>query len=114
MSTEADVVVVGAGVIGLATAAALARCGRSVIVVERNPAVAQGITARNSEVIHAGIYYPTGSLKATLCVAGRKMLYARCAERNIPHRNIGKLIRAGGSSRARARQRRHGPRNHRA
>jgi len=92
MSTDTDVVVVGAGVIGLATAAALARCGRSVIIVERNPSVAQGITARNSEVIHAGIYYPTGSLKATLCVAGRKMLYARCAERNIPHRNIGKLI----------------------
>ncbi len=78
--------------IGLATAAALARCGRSVIVVERNPAIAQEISARNSEVIHAGIYYPTGSLKATLCVAGRKMLYARCAERHIPHRKIGKLI----------------------
>ncbi|MCH8890330.1 MAG: NAD(P)/FAD-dependent oxidoreductase [Myxococcales bacterium] len=92
MSTEADVVVVGAGVIGLATAAALARCGRSVIVVDRNPVVAQEISSRNSEVIHAGIYYPTGSLKATLCVAGRKMLYARCAERDIPHRKIGKLI----------------------
>jgi L-2-hydroxyglutarate oxidase LhgO len=92
VSTEADIVVVGAGVIGLATAAALARCGRSVIVVERNPAAAQETSARNSEVIHAGIYYPTGSLKATLCVAGRKMLYARCAERNIPHRKIGKLI----------------------
>ena len=92
MSTEADVVVVGAGVIGLATAAALARCGRSVVVVERNSGVAQEISARNSEVIHAGIYYPTGSLKATLCVAGRKMLYARCAERKIPHRNIGKFI----------------------
>jgi len=92
VSTETDVVVIGAGVIGLAAAAALARCGRSVIVVERNPAIAQEISARNSEVIHAGIYYPTGSLKATLCVAGRKMLYARCAERNIPHRKIGKLI----------------------
>ena len=92
MSTEADVVVVGAGVIGLATAAALARCGRSVIVVERNPVVAQEISSRNSEVIHAGIYYPTGSLKATLCVAGQKMLYVRCAERGIPHRKIGKLI----------------------
>ena len=92
MSTEVDVVVVGAGVIGLATAAALARCGRSVLVVERNPGIAQEISSRNSEVIHAGIYYPPGSLKATLCVAGRKMLYARCAERNIPHRNIGKFI----------------------
>ena len=92
MSTDSDVVVIGAGVVGLATAAALARCGRSVIVIERNPAIAQETSARNSEVIHAGIYYPPGSLKATLCVAGRKMLYARCAERNIPHRNIGKLI----------------------
>ncbi len=92
MSSEAEVVVVGAGVVGLATAAALARGGRSVIVVERNAAIAQGITARNSEVIHAGIYYPKGSLKATLCVAGRELLYARCAERNIPHRKLGKLI----------------------
>ncbi len=92
MSTEPVVVVVGAGVVGLAAAAALARCGRSVIVIERNSGIAQEISARNSEVIHAGIYYPADSLKATLCVAGRKMLYARCAERNIPHRNIGKLI----------------------
>ena len=92
MSTEADIVVVGAGVIGLATAAALARRGRSVIVVERNTAIAQETSTRNSEVIHAGIYYPAGSLKATLCVAGREMLYARCAERNIPHRKTGKFI----------------------
>jgi len=92
VSTDASVVVVGAGVVGLAAAAALARCGRSVIVIERNSGIAQEISARNSEVIHAGIYYPAGSLKATLCVAGRKMLYARCAERNIPHRRIGKLI----------------------
>jgi L-2-hydroxyglutarate oxidase LhgO len=63
-----------------------------VTIVERNPAVGQETSARNSEVIHAGIYYPADSLKATLCVAGRKMLYARCAERNIPHRKIGKLI----------------------
>jgi len=92
VSTDASVVVVGAGVVGLAAAAALARCGRSVIVIERNSGIAQEISARNSEVIHAGIYYPADSLKATLCVAGRKMLYARCAERNIPHRKIGKLI----------------------
>ena len=92
MATEAHVVVVGAGVIGLATAAALARGGHSVIVVERNAAIARETSARNSEVIHAGIYYPPGSLKATLCAAGRKMLYARCAERNIPHRKTGKFI----------------------
>ncbi len=92
MSTEADVVVVGAGVVGLATAAALARRGRSVIVVERNTAIAQEASTRNSEVIHAGIYYPAGSLKATLCVAGRELLYTRCTERKIPHRKTGKFI----------------------
>jgi len=92
VSTEADVVVVGAGVVGLAAAAALARRGRSVIVVERHTAIAQETSTRNSEVIHAGIYDPAASLKATLCAAGREMLYARCAERNIPHRKIGKLI----------------------
>ncbi|MBW2541114.1 MAG: NAD(P)/FAD-dependent oxidoreductase [Deltaproteobacteria bacterium] len=92
MSAEADVVVVGAGVVGLATAAALARCGRSVIIAERNTAIAQETSTRNSEVIHAGIYYPADSLKATLCVAGRELLYARCAERAIPHRKTGKFI----------------------
>jgi L-2-hydroxyglutarate oxidase LhgO len=89
---DADVVIVGAGVIGLAAAAALTRAGRSVIVVERNSGIAQEITARNSNVIHAGIYYPEGSLKAVLCVAGREQLYALCSERNIPHRRLGKLI----------------------
>jgi len=79
-------------VIGLATAAALARAGRSVIVVEKNPAIALETSTRNSEVIHAGIYYPKDSLKASLCVAGRELLYARCAERRIPHRKIGKFI----------------------
>jgi L-2-hydroxyglutarate oxidase LhgO len=92
VSSETDVVVVGAGVIGLATAAALARAGHSVIVVERNPAIALETSSRNSEVIHAGIYYPADSLKATLCVAGRESLYARCAERGIPHRKTGKFI----------------------
>jgi len=92
VSAEPDVVVIGAGVVGLATAAALARGGRSVIVVERNSAIAQEASTRNSEVIHAGIYYPADSLKATLCVAGRDLLYARCAERNIPHRKTGKFI----------------------
>lgn len=89
---DADVVVVGAGVVGLAAAAALARSGRSVVVLERNPGIAREITARNSEVIHAGIYYPAGSLKAKLCVAGRKALYARCEAQKIPHRRCGKLI----------------------
>jgi len=89
---EADVVVVGGGVIGLASAAALAVAGRSVVLVERNAAIAREVTARNSEVIHAGIYYPEGSLKAQLCVAGRRALYERCRKLRIPHRMLGKLI----------------------
>jgi L-2-hydroxyglutarate oxidase LhgO len=87
-----DAVVVGAGVVGLASAAALARGGRSVIVLERNDAIAREVSARNSEVIHAGIYYPPGSLKAELCVAGRRALYERCLRLGIPHRQLGKLV----------------------
>jgi len=87
-----DVVVVGGGVIGLAAAAALARAGRSVVLVERHDALARETTARNSEVIHAGLYYPAGSLKAKLCVSGRIALYERCQRLRIPHRRVGKLI----------------------
>jgi len=87
-----DVVVVGGGVIGLAAAAALARAGRSVVLVERHAALARETTARNSEVIHAGLYYPAGSLKAKLCVSGRIALYERCQRLRIPHRRVGKLI----------------------
>jgi L-2-hydroxyglutarate oxidase LhgO len=87
-----DVVVVGAGVVGLAIAAELSRCGRSVLILEREGAIARGITSRNSEVIHAGIYYPRNSLKATLCVAGREALYRYCAERRVGHKRLGKLI----------------------
>ncbi len=89
---DADVVVIGAGVVGLACAAALARTGRRVLVLERHAKIAQETTSRNSEVIHAGIYYPADSLKAALCVAGRELLYARCAKYHIPHKPIGKLI----------------------
>lgn len=89
---ESDVAVVGAGVIGLACAAALARAGRSVIVLERNEGIARETTTRNSEVVHAGIYYPPGSLKAQLCVRGRRLLYERCQAQRIPHERIGKLI----------------------
>jgi len=92
VTPETDVVVVGGGVIGLASAAALAAAGRSVVLVERNAAIAREVTARNSEVIHAGIYYPEGSLKARLCVAGRRALYERCRKLRIPHRMLGKLI----------------------
>ena len=92
MAADADVVVVGAGVVGLACAAALARRGRSVVVIERHGRIGQEITSRNSEVVHAGLYYPKESLKARLCVAGREALYARCAAQGIPHRRLGKLV----------------------
>ncbi len=92
MMEHVDAVVIGAGVVGLACAKFLAESGREVIVLERETAFGSGISARNSEVIHAGLYYPPGSLKATLCVAGRKALYAYCAERGIAHRRLGKLV----------------------
>jgi L-2-hydroxyglutarate oxidase LhgO len=94
---ELDVVVVGAGVVGLACAAAVAGRGRSVLVLEALDGIARETTSRNSEVIHAGIYYPAGSLKALLCTEGREALYARCRERGIPHRKLGKLIVASDS-----------------
>jgi len=87
-----DCVVVGAGVVGLAVARALALQGREVMVLEAADAIGTGTSSRNSEVIHAGIYYPQGSLKAALCVEGRAMLYRYCAERGIAHRRCGKLI----------------------
>ena len=92
MSTDIDCIVVGAGVIGLAIARTLALSGREVMVVEAAEGIGTGTSARNSEVIHAGIYYPAGSLKAKLCVEGRKMLYAYCAEKGVAHKRIGKLI----------------------
>lgn len=87
-----DSVVVGAGVVGLAVARALATAGRETIILEAADAFGTETSSRNSEVIHAGIYYPAGSLMARLCVAGRRALYAYCAERNVPHRRSGKLI----------------------
>jgi L-2-hydroxyglutarate oxidase LhgO len=94
---EADVVVVGAGVVGLAVAARLARAGRSVLVIERREAVARETTSRNSGVVHAGLYHPAGSLKTRLCVEGRERLYARCRRLGIPHRRLGKLVVAAAS-----------------
>lgn len=87
-----DCVVIGAGVVGLAAARALARGGREVVILEAMAAFGTATSARNSEVIHAGLYYPPGSLKARLCVTGRERLYAYAAERGIPHRRCGKLI----------------------
>lgn len=87
-----DCVVVGAGVVGLAVARALALAGREVLVLEACNAIGTQTSARNSEVIHAGMYYPTGSHKAELCVRGKALLYAYCAERGIGHQRCGKLI----------------------
>ncbi len=89
---QIECVVIGAGVVGLAVARALAARGREVIVLEAAEAIGVGTSSRNSEVIHAGIYYPRGSLKATLCVRGREMLYDYCVERNVPHSRCGKLL----------------------
>ena len=89
---QIDCVVIGAGVVGLAVARALALQGREVMVLEAANAIGTGTSSRNSEVIHAGIYYPQGSLKARLCVQGKQMLYAYCAERGIGHSRCGKLI----------------------
>ena len=89
---QVDCVVVGAGVVGLAVARALALQGREVLVLEAANAIGTGTSSRNSEVIHAGIYYTPGSLKASLCVQGRALLYDYCRERGIDHRRCGKLL----------------------
>jgi L-2-hydroxyglutarate oxidase LhgO len=95
---QVDVVVVGAGVVGLAVARALALAGREVMVIEKEAAIGQGVSSRNSEVVHGGLYYPTGSLKAKLCVRGKEMLYDYCAERGLPIQSCGKLIVATDAS----------------
>ena len=89
---DADCIVIGAGVIGLAVARALAMSGREVIVLESENAFGTGISSRHSEVIHAGIYYPPGSLRAQLCVRGKALLYDFCASHGVAHRRCGKLI----------------------
>lgn len=89
---DLDCIVLGAGVVGLAVARELALAGREVMVVEAAEGIGTGTSARNSEVIHAGIYYPPGSLKARLCVEGKQLLYEYCRERGIPHKRLGKLI----------------------
>ncbi len=92
MSDAVECVVIGGGIIGLAVARALARAGREVLLLEKERWIGQDTSSRNSEVIHAGLYYPQGSLKAKLCVEGRNKLYAYCAERDVPHKRVGKLV----------------------
>lgn len=92
MTDRVDAAVIGAGVVGLACARALARQGLDVVVLERHPQIGTETSSRNSEVIHAGIYYPTGSAKAALCVAGKQALYRYCEEHGVPFRRCGKLI----------------------
>jgi L-2-hydroxyglutarate oxidase LhgO len=92
MTQQIECVVIGAGVVGLAVARALAMAGREVVVLESAAQIGTGISSRSSEVIHAGIYYPEDSAKARLCVKGRDRLYAYCHERGIAHRRCGKLI----------------------
>jgi L-2-hydroxyglutarate oxidase LhgO len=89
---QVDSIVIGAGAVGLAVGRALASSGRETIVVEAQSAIGQGVSSRNSEVIHAGLYYATGSLKARLCVRGKALLYELCASHNVEHRRCGKLV----------------------
>lgn len=97
MSEGCETIVIGAGVVGLAIARALSQRGQDVIIIEREELIGSQTSSRNSEVIHAGLYYPKGSLKARLCVKGRDMLYDYCASHHVPHQKIGKLIVATSS-----------------
>ena len=97
-----DAVVVGAGVVGLACARALALAGHETIVVEASDGIGNGTSSRNSEVIHAGLYDAPGSLKATLCVAGRRLLYPYCETHGVGHRRCGKLVVAGSAAQVEA------------
>lgn len=89
---KTDIAIIGAGVIGLAAAEELSSQGRSVVVLERNNSFGSETSSRNSEVIHAGMHYPKGTLKARMCVEGNRLLYGICGKNNIPHRKTGKLI----------------------
>ena len=92
MAADVQSIVVGAGAVGLAVGRALAMAGHEVMLLEQHALIGSETSSRNSEVIHAGIYYPPGSLRATLCVRGKELLYAFCAENSVPHARCGKLL----------------------
>jgi L-2-hydroxyglutarate oxidase LhgO len=97
---QIDTLIVGAGVVGLACADALARAGRDVVLVEAEQGYGSGISSRNSEVVHSGLYYTPGSLKARLAVRGRRLLYEFCEDHGVPHRRCGKLVVAAHAAQA--------------
>ena len=92
MGTDVETIVIGAGVIGLAIGRELASKGQEVLVLERHGGIGTEVSSHNSEVIHAGLYYPPGSLRARLCVAGKAMLYDFARENGVAHRRCGKLL----------------------
>ena len=98
MSFDTDAVVVGAGAVGLACARVLAGRGLSVIVLEKETHIGQGVSSRNSEVVHGGLYYPTGTLRARLCVQGRRILYPFLEAHHVPFNKCGKLVVATDAS----------------
>lgn len=91
-TSDVETIVIGAGVVGLATARSAALAGEEVVVLERNGAIGSETSSRNSEVIHAGLYYPAGSMKARACVEGKAMLYRYCADHGVGHARLGKLV----------------------
>src|ERR1017187_9472750 len=95
---RANIVIIGGGVVGCAVARAVSRRWNDVFLVEQMPKLGLGASTRNSGVIHSGIYYTPGSLKARLCVSGNLMLHEFCAAHSVPHRNCGKLVVAHGSA----------------
>src|SRR5215831_8399209 len=98
MSADVETIVVGAGAIGLAVARALSLAGHETMVLEQHALIGSEISSRNSEVIHAGLYYPPGSLRARLCVRGKELIYAFCTENGVAHARCGKLLVATNES----------------
>src|SRR5882724_9930341 len=92
MAESVETAVIGAGVVGLAIASAFAERGQEVLILESEPTFDSGVSSRNSEVIHAGLYYQKDSLRARLCLSGKRRLYDYCAEHGVPHRRLGKLV----------------------